>query len=59
MTYKTIKWVLRYHIKNNIRSLWTWTNNEFKCIYKNYTDETRIYTPQQLLNKIDELTNSI
>ena len=54
MTYKTIKWVLKYHIKKNIRSLWTWKNNEFKCIYKNYTDEARIYTPQQLLNKIEE-----
>ena len=53
MTYKTIKWVLKYHIKKNIRSLWTWKNNEFKCIYKNYTDEARIYTPQQLLNKIE------
>lgn len=55
MTYKTIKWVLRYHIKTNIRSLWTWKDNEFKCIYKNYTDDNTIYTPQQLLNKLDEV----
>ena len=55
MTYKTIKWVLRYHIKKNIRSLWTWQDNEFKCIYKNYTDDAHIYTPQQLINKIEEI----
>ena len=23
-TYKTIKWVLRGHIKNNVKSLWTY-----------------------------------
>ena len=55
MTYKTIKWLLRFHVKNNIRSLWTWKDNEFKCIYKNYTDDNTIYTPQQLLNKLDEV----
>lgn len=55
MKYKTIKWVLRYHIKNNVKSLWTWQNNEFKYIYKNYTDDAHIYTPQQLLNKIEEI----
>ncbi len=55
MKYKTIKWVLRYHIKNNVKSLWTWKDNEFKYIYRNYTDDDHIYTPQQLLNKIEEI----
>tara|TARA_R100000808_G_C2143167_1_gene150951 strand:+ start:1239 stop:1412 length:174 start_codon:yes stop_codon:yes gene_type:complete len=55
MTYKTIKWVLRYHIKNNVKSLWTWKDNEFKYIYKAYSSNAQIYTPQQLLNKIEKI----
>ena len=51
--YKTIKWVLRSHIKNNAPTLWTWENNDFTCIYKNFDGDKRIYTAQQLLNKID------
>tara|TARA_R110000824_G_scaffold142457_1_gene309517 strand:+ start:42 stop:242 length:201 start_codon:yes stop_codon:yes gene_type:complete len=52
-TFKTIKWILRYHIKNNVRSLWTWENDNFTCIYNNYSVQDRIYTPQQLLKEID------
>ena len=37
-TYKAIKWVLRDHIKNNVKSLWTWKNDNFTCIYKNFTN---------------------
>ena len=57
LTYKTIKSVLRQHIKNGVRSLWTWSNNHFTCIYDNYDVQERIYTPQQLL-KILENDNS-
>ena len=56
-TYKTIKWVLRGHIKNNINSLCTWNkgkNENFTCIYKNYNDKLTIYTPTQLLNEIQD-----
>ena len=52
-SFKTIKWVLRQHIKNNIRTLWTYKNNNFKCIYENYKSQDIIYTPQQLLDKIE------
>ena len=48
-TYKTIKWVLRGHIKNNVKSLWTWKDDNFTCIYKNYSNDDRIYTDGQLL----------
>tara|TARA_R110002126_G_scaffold1720_5_gene10325 strand:+ start:203 stop:382 length:180 start_codon:yes stop_codon:yes gene_type:complete len=48
-TYKTIKAVLRYHIKYNVRSLWTWEDDNFTCIYENYDGENRIYTSNQLL----------
>jgi hypothetical protein len=48
-TYKTIKWVLKGHIKNNVNSLWTWENNNFTMIYENYDGENRIYTSNQLL----------
>ena len=52
-TYKTIKWILKNHIKNNVRSLWTYENDNFTCIYENYNVNSRIYTPYQLLNLIE------
>mgnify|MGYP003631564286 CR=1 FL=1 len=53
--YKTIKWVLRGHIKNNVKSLWTYEDNNFTCIYKNYSNSSIIYTPDQMLELIDQL----
>jgi len=53
-TYKTIKWVLKSHIKNNVRSLWTLKNDNFTMIYENYDGEDRIYTSNQLLNKLNK-----
>ena len=56
-TYKSIKSVLRFHIKKNVKSLWTWKEGEaeeFICIYKNYSGDDRIYTSQQLLLKLLE-----
>ena len=57
-SYKSIKSVLRFHIKKNVKSLWTWQqgeDEEFICIYKNYSNQDRIYTSQQLLLKLLEL----
>jgi len=54
-TYKTIKWVLKGHIKNNVRSLWTYEDDNFTCIYKNYDGDSDIHTPSQMLNLIDGL----
>lgn len=55
MTYNSIKAVLRFHIKKQVKSLWTWDkeNKSFTCIYKNYTDALPIYTPQQLIKILD------
>jgi len=53
-TYKTIKWVLRGHIKNNVNSLWTWEDNNFTCLFDNYAGENRIYTSNQLLNLLEK-----
>ncbi len=48
-TYKTIKWILKQHIKNGVKSLWTWKDDNFTMIYENYSGEDRIYTSNQLL----------
>ena len=53
-TYKTIKWVLSNHIKKNVRSLWTWENDNFTCIFENYDGDSRIYTPHQLLKLLSK-----
>jgi len=54
--YKTIKLVLRGHVKKNIRSLWTYKDDNFNCIYKNYKRDSIIHTPSQMLELIDGLT---
>ena len=48
-TYKTIKWILKDNIKKNVRSLWTWKDDNFTMIYDNYSGDDRIYTSSQLL----------
>tara|TARA_R110001599_G_scaffold178417_1_gene370923 strand:+ start:304 stop:486 length:183 start_codon:yes stop_codon:yes gene_type:complete len=53
--YKGIKSVLKFHIKKNVKSLWTWKDDNFTCIYENYDGEDRIYTSEQLLKLIDKL----
>ena len=54
-TYKGIKSILKQHIKNNVRSLWTYEDDNFTSVYENYDGEARIYTPQQMLKFIDRL----
>ena len=53
--YKGIKSVLKFHIKKKVKSLWTWKDDNFTCIYENYDGEDRIYTSEQLLKLIDKL----
>ena len=48
-TYRTIKSVLKHHIKTGVKSLWTWKNDNFTMIYENYSGDDRIYTSNQLL----------
>ena len=53
-TYKTIKWVLKGHIKNNVNSLWIWEEDNFTCIFENYSGKERIYTSNQLLRLLTQ-----
>jgi len=53
-TYKTIKWILKDNIKNNVRSLWTWKDDNFTMIYENYDGDDRIYTSSQLLKLLNK-----
>ncbi len=57
MTYKNIRQILKNQIKNNIKSLWTFDEEcmSFTMIYSSYKDDLQIYTPQQLLNRLDEI----
>jgi hypothetical protein len=52
--YKSIKSVLRFHIKKNVKSLWTWKDDNFTCIWKNYSGDDRIYTSEQLLKILEK-----
>ena len=53
-TYRTIKSVLKHHIKTGVKSLWTWKNDNFTMIYENYSGKDRIYTSYQLLNLLQD-----
>lgn len=54
--FKSIKNVLRSHIKNNLNTIWQWDkdDNNFICVYNEVINTLPIYTSQQLL---DVLTN--
>ena len=56
MKYNTIKSVLRFSIKKNVNTLWTWDREEknFTQIYQNYNDKLPIYTATQLLELIEK-----
>jgi len=51
MKYNNIKTILKKQIENGVKTFWTFNEEqkEFTQIYKSYTDELKIYTPQQLL----------
>ena len=62
MKYINIKRILRIHIEKGLQTLWTHDEKgrEFTCIYKNYSDDLQIYTPQQLIDKLEnEITISL
>ena len=55
--YKTIRWVLKQQIEAATKTLWTWEEGKkenFTCIYENYNDDLTIYTPIQLLKKLED-----
>ena len=56
MKYNNIKRLLRQQIENGVRVLWTFNelDPEFTMIYKSYNNNLTIYTPQQLIDYLDE-----
>ena len=56
MKYTNIKKILKKQIQVGLKTLWTYneTDNEFTCIYENYSQQDRIYTAEQLLQKIED-----
>ena len=62
--YKGIKWVLKQQIQKNSTFKWAWKQSEqdeeFVCVYISIPEwSTELYTPQQLLNKLNESGNTI
>ena len=59
MKYINIKNILKKQINNGVKTFWTFNEEEkeFTQIYKNYTNELKIYTPQQLLDKLYAYTS--
>ena len=55
MKYINIKGILKKQIENNVKTFWTFNEDdkEFTQIYKNYTNELKIYTPKQLLDYLN------
>ena len=52
MKYNNIRNILKKQVDNKVKSFWTFNEDEkeFTQIYTNYTNELKIYTPQQLLD---------
>ena len=59
MKYTNIKGILKKQIENNVKTFWTFNEDdkEFTQIYKSYTDDLKIYTPQQLLDYLYAYTS--
>tara|TARA_R110000824_G_scaffold118491_5_gene270789 strand:+ start:927 stop:1106 length:180 start_codon:yes stop_codon:yes gene_type:complete len=58
MKYNNIRTILKKQVENKVQTFWTFNEDdkEFTQIYKNYTDHLKIYTPQQLLEKLTNET---
>jgi len=58
MTYNNIKTILKKQVENKVKTFWTFNEDdkEFTQIYKNYTNKLKIYTAQQLLDKLKDET---
>ena len=54
--YSNIKRILRNQIDKGVKSLWTFDEEkkEFNYLYKRFDDKLKIYTPQQLIDKLEE-----
>ena len=56
MKYTNIKKILKKQVQNNVKTFWVYNedNKEFINIYKMYSDKLKIYTPQQLIDKLEK-----
>ena len=56
MKFTNIKKILRKQVDNEVRVLWTYDeeNLTFTQIYQLYNNKLSIYTPLQLLNKLQD-----
>ena len=56
MKYNNIKRILRNQIDKGVKSLWTFDEEkkEFNYLYKRFNDKLKIYTPQQLIDYLNE-----
>ena len=56
MKYTNIKKILKKQVQNKVKTFWVYNeeNQEFINIYKMYSDKLKIYTPQQLIDKLEE-----
>tara|TARA_R100000963_G_C4581403_1_gene62231 strand:+ start:161 stop:334 length:174 start_codon:yes stop_codon:yes gene_type:complete len=54
MKYKSIKWILKQQIDRGSFHKWAWIKEpeEFICVHEIIPDVEYLYTPKQLLNKI-------
>ena len=57
MKYKNIKAILRKQIQKGLKTFWVYNeaNKEFIQIYKIFDNNLTIYTPEQLLYKINNM----
>ena len=57
MKYNNIKKILKKQIDDGVKTFWTYDEDEkeFTQIYKSYTDDLQIFTPEQLLRRIETL----
>ena len=54
--YNNIKRILRGQIERGVKALWTFNEEkkEFNFLYREYDDTLKIYTPQQLIYRLEE-----
>ena len=54
--YNNIKRILRGQIERGVKALWTFNEEkkEFNFLYREYDDTLKIYTPQQLIDRLEE-----
>ncbi len=59
MKYKTIKSILKKQVELKSKCLWAWVGEEFTCVFNRQTPKgsTELYTPKQLLKKINKESN--